>query len=193
MKKYLLAMVFITLTMSVMSQSDYDCIGRDEFFIVKTDSDAKNIAKLKVSEIKSINTVEQLYGKNFKAKRYFDEMYQEYHNKIVYDNGLELELAERGNWIMNFHITTDEYTMILSDGQEINVGMKADVLKGMFPKSFSKRTVIQDIEGMTGKITIKVDFSITRNNIVYHEDNCICFILSGENGVLDEFYFYERP
>jgi len=193
MKKHVLFITFIMLTMNVMAQSDYDCIDRDEFYIVKTCPDGKNISNLKASDVKSINAVEQLFGKNYRSNRYFDEMDQEYHNKIIYDNGLELELAERENWIVNFHITTDNYTMLLANGQAIKVGMKADDLKTLFPKSFSKRTVIRDIKGMEGKITVKVDFSFVQNKLVYHEDNCVNFILSGEDGTLDEFYFYERP
>lgn len=177
--------------MNLLAQSDYDCIGHDEFYIVKTCSDMKSSSKIKASELKSSKAAEQIFGTNFKAKRYLGQMTQRYYTEIVYDNGLELDFPENQKLNMNFHITSDKYTMLLANGQSIKVGMNADELKAVFPKSYSKRKVITNTYGKIGKVSFKVDFSITRNNIVYHEDAWIEFILSGEHGILEEFYSYE--
>jgi hypothetical protein len=78
------------------AQSDYDYIGHDEFYILKTGSDVKGTNKLKASELKSSKAVEQLFGTNNMTKKYFDKISQENVTQILYNDGLKLDIGKSG-------------------------------------------------------------------------------------------------
>lgn len=118
-------------------------------------------------------------------------MSDENFTQILYNDGLMLDIPDdqrRGNF---FRITSDKYTMFLTNGKTIKVGMKADELKAIFPKSYSKREVITHWAEMEGKTSFIVYFSFIRDNIVLLEDAWIIFVLSKENGVLEQIRSFE--
>ena len=183
--------LLIALTTSLNAQSDYDCIGRNEFYILKTGSNLKSASQTKASQIKSSKVAEQQLGTNYKAKKQFAETQDAYFNKMEYDDGLELNIPEDQRLDMGFHIKSDKYILRLANGQTIKVGMKSDDLKAIFPNSFSKKITINNIKGKNGKVALRVYFSQIYENKVLVEDSWISFILSEENGILEEFYSYE--
>jgi len=191
MKKRFLFLIFITLTMNVMAQSVYDCIDRDEFFLIRTDVSTKSVSPQKASLIKSRQEAELQFGKNYEANREFGQMTEEYYTKMIYDDGLSLWIPENQKLHLDFTVTSDRYALLLADCTQIQVGMKAEDLKAIFPKSYSKRKVSSDIPGREGKIYFQVFFTFKSDDKVYADDSWINFILSEENGVLEEFYSYE--
>lgn len=190
MKNILLFILFTTLTMSLNAQSDHDCIGRNEFYILKNGSNLKSASITKASGIKSSKVAEKQFGTNYKAKRQFAETKNAYLNEIEYDDGIELSIPENQSLDMGFRIKSDKYILKLANGQTIKVGMKSDDLKAIFPKSFSKRTISSKV-GRIGKVTIIVYFSQIYDNKLFVEDAWISFILNKEDGILEEFYSYE--
>jgi len=147
----------------------------------------KSASTTKASAIKSSKTAEQQLGTNYKAKKQFGETTNAYYNNMPYEDGLELNIPEDQRLDMGSHIKSDKYILRLANGQTIKVGMKSDDLKAIFPKSFSKRVIIDNIKGKIGKIGFSVYFSRVLDGKVQMED----FILSKDNGILEEFYSYE--
>ena len=191
MKIFLLFILFSALTTSLNAQSDYDCIGRKEFYIIKTGSNLKSASQTKASEIKSSKVAEQQFGTNHKDKKQFGETTNAYYNNMVYEDGLELNIPEDQRLDMGFYIKSDKYILRLANGQTIKVGMKSDELKAIFPKSFSKRSIIDNIRGKIGKVGFLVYFSRVLDGKVQMEDSWISFILSEGDGTLEEFYTVE--
>jgi hypothetical protein len=190
MKNFLLFLSFMAFTMSLNAQSDYDCIGRNEFYLLKTGSNLKSASVTRAFEIKSSKVAEKQLGTNYVAKRQFAETKNEYYYKMEYEDGLELRIPEDQRLDIDFHIKSDKYILKLTNGQTIKVGMNSKDLKSIFPKSFSKRQ-ISDKYGKTDKVALIVYFSQIYDNKVLVEDSWIAFILSGENGILEEFYTVE--
>jgi len=183
--------ILITLTMNVMAQSDYDYINRDKFSIIRPGADSKAVSQMKVGRIRSIQDAEQQFGKNYKTTKEIVEMTKTSYDRMDYDDGLELMIPENKTADLWFNVTSDNYAMILEDGTEIKVGMKAEDLQAIFPNSYSKRKTITDTKGKIGKITFIVFFSYTVDNKVYLEEKWIRFILSEENSILEEFHVHE--
>ena len=190
MKNSLLLILVVIMAINVNAQFDYDYIGRDQFYILKSGSDLKSGSSLKASGLKSAKIAEQLYGINFTEKQQFAETKNEYYNELVYDNGLILSIPENQNSEIEFHITSDQYSLMLNNGQMIKVGMKSDDFKAIFTKSFSKR-VLSTTSGHIGKTAILVYFSILLDNNVQIEDSWIVFILGENDGALEEFYTWD--
>jgi hypothetical protein len=190
MKNYLL-ILFIASTMKLSAQSDFDFIGHDQFYIIKVASNLKSSSKINASGIKSRKVAEQQFGTNYKAQRKFGETTNEYYDEIIYDDGLKIRIPEHKEMDVYFDIMSDKYIMQLTNDQTIRVGMRSDDLKAIFPKSFSKRKIIDNIKGKIGKVGIIVYFSRTLNGKVQIEDSWTSFILNKENGILEEFYTCE--
>ncbi len=184
MKKSILFVIFLLIAINLRSQSSYDYIGRDEFYLLKTGSDVKSTHKLKASELKSSKVTEQLFGIDYKEKKYTNVMSDEKFTRVSYMDGLKIEIPEYEKSGIQFHITSDKYTMLLQKGQTIKVGMKADELKDIFPKSFAKRKIITEWVGNEGKTSFIVYFSRINNNKLEMEDSWIIFILN--NGLLEQ-------
>ena len=82
-----------------------------------------------------------------------------YYTSIIFDDGIRLDMPENNVSDIEFHITSDKYLMVLAKGKTIQVGMKADELKSIFSKSYSKRIFVDDIKGINGKVRIYVYYS----------------------------------
>ena len=184
--------LFFALSINLIGQNDtliksqYDYIGRDEIYILKTGSDLKSSYKLKVSDLRNTKAAEQLFGSNYTFKKYPEFLSQAASSQIKYNDGLVLDIPEYPKSLIIFHITSDKYTLFLKTGSAIKIGMKADELRAIFPKSFSKRKVITDREDWKGKATFNVYFSQIINSKLVMEPSCIVFVLSGDNGVLEQ-------
>lgn len=191
MKNLLLLALLVAGANNLIAQADYDCLGRNEFYIIKTSSCTKNNTT-KASEIKNSKIAEQLFGMKYKEQKQFAETEDTYYKVMTYEDGLELRIPEDQYLDISFHIRSNKYTMLLNNGQAIKVGMKSVELKDIFPKSFSKRIIIDNIKGLKGKVGMIVYFSIIVDEKVIMEDSWITFILSENGDVLEEFYTW-RP
>jgi len=184
MKKLLLTLVLVTVTIILFAQSDYDIIDRNDYYIIKTGSSTKSDTKT-VSDIMNLNDVEQLLGKSSKTIREYRETQDDYQETIEYNDGIILRIPESKHGSIKFHITSSNYTLLLKSGEQIKVGMNSNELSMIFPNSFAKRQIIQNINGYNGKTGMLVYFSFKRENKVFIEDAWISFII-GEDGILKE-------
>ncbi len=188
MKNFLITFIYVALTIVLNAQSsEYDHIGRDEFYIVKKGADIKSTSTKKAYKLKNQDEVEQQLGSNFKSKRLLFEVGNLYYNEIIYGNDdLILDVPEDQNLDLRFHIKSANYSLILSNGQTIRVGMKLDEIKTFFPKSYSKRIIDEN----NGRVSMKVNFSRIINGEFQIEDSWITFIFNKGDGDLKEFYSY---
>ena len=197
MKLSMLLIIILALPLNLMAQnsdsikSQYDYLNRDNFYILKADSNLSSLSKIKESGLKSIKAALQLFGSDYSSKKYFDELFNRNTNVITYHDGLWLEIMDDPRYEINFKVTSDKYIILLSSGKVIKVGMTGDELKSIFPKSFSNRKIIVDRKDWYGKVTFDVYFSFVRDNKVYQEGACIVFVLSKENGVLEQIISWE--
>jgi bisphosphoglycerate-dependent phosphoglycerate mutase len=191
MKKLLLLIIGVAIAMNLIAQSDYDGIGRNEFYLIKTGSSVKSNSTPKASNIKNSKIAEQLFGSQHNDQKQFFETKHAYFKIMTYADGLELVVPENQKLDMNFHIRSNKYTMLVNNGQVITVGMKSEELKAIFPKSFLKRAIIGNIEGQKGKMGMIVYFTRIVDGKVIMEDSWITFIFSEDNGILEEFYTWE--
>lgn len=190
MKKLLFLALLVAVANNLIAQTDYDCLGHNEFYIIKTGSSTKNNTA-KASEIKNSKIAEQLFGMKYKEQKQFAETEEAYYKVMTYEDGLELRVPEDQNLDISFHIRSNNYTMLLNNGQIIKVGMQSVELEAIFPKSFSKRIIIDNIEGLKGKVGMIVYFSTIVDEKVILEDSWITFILCENGDVLEEFYTWE--
>jgi hypothetical protein len=196
MKNSLFYILLIAASVNSMAQngnikeSQNDFIGRNEFYILRTGSDTKSVNKLKVSELKSSNAAEQLFGTKYTTKKQAEFMSMEGFTEINYDDGLTLNIPEHQKSSTGFRITSDKYTIFLENGTAIRIGMKAVELEAIFPKSFSKRKVITDRADWKGKATLDVYFSEIVNNKKVLEASRLVFVLSNKDGVLEQILSY---
>lgn len=192
MKCILSFILFFALSINLIGQNDsllkslYDYIGRDEIYILKTGSDLKSSFKIKVSDLRSTKAAEQLFGSNYTIKKFPEFLFQAASTQIKFNDGLVLNIPEYPKSLIIFHITSDKYTLFLITGSAIKVGMKADELAAIFPKSFSNRKLITDREDWNDKATFNVYFSLIINGKLVIEPSCIVFVLSAKNGVLEQ-------
>ena len=112
---------------------------------------------------------------------------------MVYDDGLELYIPDERDQAESiiFHIRSDRYKLLTSDGQVIQVGMKGSDLEFIFPESYSRRRVIAYHSGDQFKTSFTVFFSSWEDNIIYIENSSIEFILSEDGRFLEEFYSFQ--
>lgn len=134
---------------------------------------------------------EQVLGKNYSSKKHFAETQNIMYDNLKFDDGLSLDIPDDPLMEIEFHVSSNKYELILTNGEKIRVGMKADDFKAIFPKSFSKRVIIKRMKGKIGKVLVSVYFSRVIDGQVQIEDSRILFIFNNEKGVLEEFYSYE--
>ncbi len=179
------------LVFNLNAQSGFNTISRNEFSILNVRSNLKSTSIRKVSEIKSCKAAELQLGRNYSSKNKVFEASKENYNKMVYDDGLELSIPENQRLDLSFRITSDKYVLKLANGQTVKVGMKGSELEAIFPKSYSSRSTISNVKDKIGKVGFLVYFSRVVDGNIQVEDSRIVFVLSKENGVLEEFYTYE--
>ncbi|MBK7627460.1 MAG: hypothetical protein IPJ16_09760 [Bacteroidales bacterium] len=190
MRKPTLILLFISLTINSIAQYEGDHIDRSKFCIIKTGTDLDTTAKIKVTELKSVKTIQQQYGSNCIITKYVDVLTDEPGSEIKYTDGLVLNISDRPG-TTNFRITSDKYSLLLDNGKIIKVGMTESEFKDIFPKSFSKRNFVT--QNKKERIYFSVHFSFMRNNKVLIEDAWISFFFDCETGTLDNFYSLDAP
>lgn len=189
MKKSLVLIACIVLTMRIFSQPKYDCIGYDEFYLLKTSSDVKGNLKIKGSDLKSNNSAEQIFGTNYTDKQYINNINGEKFNAIDYKNGLSLDIPENPKVLTQFRITSIDYTLYLKSGQSIKIGMKSSDLKTIFPKSYDTKAQFSG-DYMKGKTFFNVYFCAIDGKNVYIPAG-INFILNEKEGILEEIRSFD--
>jgi hypothetical protein len=192
MRNYFLFILFFSLTINTNSQSPYDNdgISHRDFSILKTDSVPICVLKTRLSGLTKPEVAKKLYGNNHTTLKHFDELFGERFTQIKYPDGLELTFYDKYNHLFTFVITSDKYTMLLSTGQKIKIGMTGDELKAVFPKSYSQKTIIINSGAMSGKTSFIVYFTIPRDNKIIYADEWITFILGEKDGRLEKFFSY---
>lgn len=178
MNRYWLITIFCFISLVLNAQPEVDHIDRHSFSILKILPDSSFI-EVKNPELRNKKIVEERFGSDYTADRYYAETKNEYDTLLTFKDGFKLWIPEDGISDATFQISGNNYVLLLSSGKKIHVGMSAGELKTIFPKTKFK------------KDSFSVFFSTVRNGKVQIWDSWICFILSGEDGVLKEFYTYE--
>jgi hypothetical protein len=193
MRKKLPAILLFIISMGTIAQPGTDHISRDELYIVKAIRDKSDTLKVRLSELKSLKTAERQYGLNYTAIRYMNNLNDKPFIGMVYDNGLELYIPDDGSQNGNpiFHLSSDNYILLLSEGQKIQIGMPGSELESIFPTSYSNKRIITRRQGKAGKTVITVFYSSISENEIVIGDSCIEFILSEDGSLLEEIYSYE--
>lgn len=193
MRGFVLAVFLFVFGLNTMAQPYPEHIRRDEFYIIKTGSAINDTAKIVFAGITGARIAEELFGTNYTAKSYLNNLNEKSYTGMVYDDGLELYIPDDGYQANNiiFHIRSDRYKLLTSDGQVIQVGMKGSDLELIFPKSYSRRKVIAYHSGEQFKTSFAVFFSSWEDNILYIENSSIEFILSEDGRFLEEFYSFQ--
>jgi hypothetical protein len=189
-KKILLVfLMFFIVVIKILAQSDslFDCIGRTEIYLVRTGSDPKGIQNVKFSDVKSIKIAEQLFGFNYKPRNYYDNMIDKNCTELKYDDGLKLDFVDNPNWLKNFEVTTDKYTLYLKNGGAIKVGMKGEELKAIFPKSYQQRKAYH-FDKISGTVSVIVYFCSAHNYMKIYEIAWINIGLSSKNDVIERIF-----
>ncbi len=196
LKKYLHLIFLAAINLTLFAQNDtvpkfaFDHIVRSDLYILKTVSETKNPGKKAVSELTEIKEVEQLFGTNHKVNKYQAFLSSPGFTSIVYPDGLSINLPENPGNGIEFKITSNKYILYLSTGQEIKIGMKGDDLQKIFPASYSHPQVVTYQSPDKGKTYVRVYFSYLRNNKLLIEGNCIVFVLSKEDNILEQIRTY---
>lgn len=189
-KSIAVALILIA-SVKAYSQNEYDCVMRKDILLTKAGHESK--ANISLLEMGSLDKVEILFGKGLSAKKEVDEMSNDSIIVAKYDNELTLWFSDKWKHLLYFQISSDKYSLKLPGNVIIKVGMKAEELKAIFPKSYSKReTIIYDGKDK-GKIHFKVAFCFTLDNKTVYEDAWISFFISKEDGILERIKAYELP
>jgi hypothetical protein len=185
--------LFFAVALQIKAQAYPEHIRRDEFYLIRTGPERNDTLIVSLSMITSTKIAEQVFGTNYTAKSYLNNLNEKSYTGMVYDNGLEIYIPDEINQSENiiFHIKSDGYKLLNKDGKEIQVGMKGSDLEPIFPVSFSRRKVITNKEGKPVKITFAVYFASYKNNEILIEDSSIEFILSRDGSLLEEFYSFQ--
>ena len=174
--------------MNLLGQTGYDHIDREALFILKAGFNKQDTTRLCISEIRNFETAESIFGKPDEINQYFDEMSKQNYTRIVYQDGLELRIPEIEK-TLRFNILSENYSVLLKDGQEIKIGMAGENLKAIFPDSYQKRIIISNIFNK-GKISVSVFFSRIVDNKVIFEDSYIDFILNEKSQRIEQIRTY---
>jgi len=190
MKTWFLLGIICAFSINLIAQDEYDCIDRNSYYIVKPSCDVKSEMLKKASLLRSSNDVETIFGGKYKSKREYGEMTDRYYTQYNFSDGLILSIPEDEKGKLKFTINGEPYSLVLKDGSQVRVGMKAEDLQKIFPKSFSKRATIQEGE-KEGKVAFIVYLSSNTGSQTIIEDAWINFIINPETDLLEEFYYYE--
>jgi hypothetical protein len=182
--KKLLFLFLLQVPSIIIAQTICDNINRDEIFIIKSDSQV-NRSKLLSFKNLTLNDVAKYFGENYRIKRAYADLFEVNYSKVEFDDGLIFNFPDSPKMDKAFRVTTDKYTLLLNTGEKIKVGMKAQELNKIFPKSYSQKMIIN------GKLSIIVYFSFILEGKLCIESSWIAFILTKEDGVLKEFFTWE--
>jgi hypothetical protein len=181
---------FITVDLIPKGLSDFDCIDRNKIYLTRTGFDINSSLKISVLKLNSVKEAEQLLGPSDKMQKFLDNSVDENYYRLLYNDGLIIEIYEKSKDGTHFTITGDKYTLLLENGQVIRVGMPANDLKVIFPNSYIRRKESFDSESKKNITSVMVYFCFTRDNQIFIESAWITFILDGGKGILEKIYSY---
>jgi hypothetical protein len=189
MKNFIILIILFLAPVGINGQNDYDCIKYDDFYILKTDSVENGVIKIKTSALNNPAQAELIYGTDYRSNRSHSELFEEDFIKIFYPAGLELLFSETNKNLFTFDVISNNYTLILTNGSRIKIGMSGKDLAEIFPKSYAYRKEYTP-DPNSGRFAFIVFFCINRNGKTLYFDTWIIFILNAKDGVLEQFYSY---
>jgi hypothetical protein len=189
MRSGFLLLIFVFALTESYSQSKNDCLGRQDYYIVKSAADQKSMPQIKANDIKTKKVVRQLYGKSYGMTKRFGEISKAYYYNFVFKDGLQLMLPEDTRCDVDFHILSPDYTLVFGNGQRARVGMKSEQIKILFPDQFAHMQPLEQ-KGKEGRLGFRVYFCRILKGKEVKEDAWINFEVNGKTGVLEEFYTY---
>lgn len=190
MRSITFILIFFLISLTLAAQHDHDCISGNDIFLVKSDSVNKSRLKINLNDLRNISQAQLLFGKPDAASSYHAELFDENFTDIVYINGLKLVFSDTLKNLFSFSVTTINYTLVTSNGNNIRIGMSAEELSRIFPKSYSAIIDYPDPGRWQGKSGFRVYFCLYTDNKVQYSDACLVFILSEKAGVLEDYYIY---
>lgn len=137
MRSGFLLLIFVFTITESYAQSKNDCLGRQDYYIVKSAADQKNTPRIKANDIKTTKVVRQLYGKSYGMTKRYGEISKAYYYDLVFKDGLQLMLPEDTRCDVDFHIISPDYTLVFGNGQKTKVGMKSEQIETLFPDQFA--------------------------------------------------------
>jgi hypothetical protein len=189
-KKIIILVFLLFVTLNSYSQYDYDLIKKKDIFIIKTDSIVNGKLRIPISEIKSINDAEKLFGKNHSSSKQHSESFGDNFTKLTFRDGLDLDFSDTFKTLFTFHVKSIAYTLYFANGTQIKVGMTADLLAKIFPKSYLTRRMEKETSPYEGKSIFSVYFSNEKNPNEIGLGSALVFILSSKDNTLYEFLSY---
>jgi len=187
----ILISLLIVFAVDAQAQSDREYIDRNEFYLIRAGADTKS--SIKASSIKSLSSARALFGPyDYTEEGTADNSMIGISTTFVrYDDGLMLTIPHPGQGShVAFRVTSDKYVLVLRNGKEIKVGMKASDLESIYPKSFAKRRET-DYPSSDEMYVVSVYFyTKLENEIIWEEDSQLLLVFN-KNGVLKNFRSYE--
>lgn len=188
MFRFILASIFVLLDLNSYSQTGWDNIDYCGYFIVKSDAKNTSVTKVPACKITSIELAEQLFGLTHKTQKYSDTLlFMTNFITLTFPDGLIIRIDDDHKELFTFNITSDNYSIILTNGKEIKIGMDLDELKTLFPKSYDQRNIIMHRPGEDGKTEMRVFISFIVDNKVIITGSPIILVIGRENRKLEAF------
>jgi len=191
MKSWFFIGIVCAFSGSLFAQVDYDFLHRNSFSIIKQSQNLAGNKPKKAYQLRTCQEVETHCGTGYVKKKVHGELTDTDFTEYTYADGLTLQIPEDENGHLWFTITGESYGMILDNGTIVHVGMKAEELQTIFPKSYSKRKSIEMPIGKKGKISFIVFLAITIEDQTRIVEERINFFVNPDSGLLEEFYYYE--
>jgi hypothetical protein len=181
----LLSFLSLVIVAEKSSTIDYDTLNYCNFSLSKDELNSALSKKVKACNISSVEIVEQIFGRFDQSKSFHDELFEKDFILLSYKDGLELKLSDNPKRLFTFSISSDKYSLVLDNGKVIKVGMPIDKFKTIFPKSFSKRSVINDWYGQEGNTQIDIFFSHNSKDSEVIGDDALILVFGKNTGRLE--------
>ena len=165
MKKNVILMVCLfaanILTAQNETRRDYVMVGSLEIY--KKNGNPEQIQKVKIDKLSDKFYLEKVVGEEYKKSQKSDlPIDAPVKNNRIRDKidlpGLELVLPDHETGLVDFHLKTPNFHIILDNGKEIYVGMSAEEIALIFPISFSQKAEIRS-KNSQGSYTMAIDFA----------------------------------
>ncbi|MCX6227015.1 MAG: hypothetical protein NTV01_20080 [Bacteroidia bacterium] len=183
MKKIIILVLAFSTTVSVFSQlvitqqtiHEYDNIKIRTLEIYKKDDSSGKKDEINIDQLHVDSKFEKLIGKEYKKEKVYDDaaglpadmkinqenlskLNHPYRKQRITIPGLELMLPVDKRELVELMLSTPQYHIVLENGKEIYVGMTADQLSAIFPKSYSKK-YLEELGEWQGKYRVVIFFT----------------------------------
>lgn len=185
---------YLTCELVHLTVNDYDQINLNDLYLIREDSGVNNVRRVSLDSLFDLKIIEQLFGKSSNIDHYKGEMEDRNLISIKYEDGLEfvvLDSIYKRRSLVTFHINSGKYKVETESGKTIKVGMKADELRDLFPRSFYRAKMFNSLNNRGGKFMIPVYLSFYRDQKLFLMDSALIFVLSNEGDSLEEIYLSE--